>query len=210
MEPTIIAKASESLSATAVENFNTEQMLENSRPKPTEATASDVSKLFDEAMQPDGNNNNEIKDAGSEVTEKLNPESLQPEEFSTRNSWLEGKNHQETDVPFETDIVKLDDKTIEGVFPNFQSEAEINLPKEMYNESDFTQFRECNNQLAEQVENDPDLANKFNSNQLEQIKNFDNPDGYTWHHHQQPGRMQLVDTKIHALTGHTGGQAIWS
>jgi hypothetical protein len=31
------------------------------------------------------------------------------------------------------------------------------------------------------------------------------PAGYTWHHHQDGTTMQLVPTKIHDLTGHTGG-----
>lgn len=31
------------------------------------------------------------------------------------------------------------------------------------------------------------------------------PRGYTWHHHQDPGLMQLVDAGIHRNTGHTGG-----
>jgi hypothetical protein len=31
------------------------------------------------------------------------------------------------------------------------------------------------------------------------------PSGYTWHHHQEQGRLQLVDRKAHAKTGHTGG-----
>ncbi|MDR1488612.1 MAG: HNH endonuclease [Holosporales bacterium] len=34
-------------------------------------------------------------------------------------------------------------------------------------------------------------------------------DGYTWHHHQDVGRMQLVPEKIHADTGHFGGDALW-
>ena len=33
------------------------------------------------------------------------------------------------------------------------------------------------------------------------------PDGYTWHHHQDSGRMQLVRTSKHRATGHTGGAA---
>ncbi|WP_423245240.1 HNH endonuclease [Escherichia marmotae] len=28
---------------------------------------------------------------------------------------------------------------------------------------------------------------------------------YTWHHHQDLGRMQLVQTKFHGKTGHLGG-----
>jgi DNase/tRNase domain of colicin-like bacteriocin len=35
------------------------------------------------------------------------------------------------------------------------------------------------------------------------------PAGYTWHHHQQTGRMQLVEYKTHRMTGHTGGFALW-
>ena len=35
------------------------------------------------------------------------------------------------------------------------------------------------------------------------------PKGFTWHHHQTTGRMQLVNSKIHSQTGHTGGFSIW-
>jgi len=34
------------------------------------------------------------------------------------------------------------------------------------------------------------------------------PKGYTWHHHQDCGLMQLVKTSIHRRTGHTGGFSI--
>jgi hypothetical protein len=36
------------------------------------------------------------------------------------------------------------------------------------------------------------------------------PRGYTWHHHQDPGLMQLVETWTHNKTGHTGGFSIWN
>ncbi len=45
--------------------------------------------------------------------------------------------------------------------------------------------------------------------QLEQIENGDTPDGYTWHHDAEAGKMQLVDTETHQKTGHTGGRSIW-
>jgi RHS repeat-associated protein len=35
------------------------------------------------------------------------------------------------------------------------------------------------------------------------------PTGYTWHHNQELGVMQLVERNVHAATGHTGGFAIW-
>ena len=33
------------------------------------------------------------------------------------------------------------------------------------------------------------------------------PKGYRWHHHQDKGRMQLVEETVHEKTGHTGGFA---
>lgn len=36
------------------------------------------------------------------------------------------------------------------------------------------------------------------------------PSGYSWHHHQDVGRMQLVTDSAHDLgKPHTGGMAIW-
>ena len=32
--------------------------------------------------------------------------------------------------------------------------------------------------------------------------------GYTWHHHQDYGRMQLVPAAIHNAVGHVGGSFI--
>jgi RHS repeat-associated protein len=35
------------------------------------------------------------------------------------------------------------------------------------------------------------------------------PAGYTWHHHEDLGRMQLVRTDVHAAASHSGGRSIW-
>ncbi|MFD0050074.1 HNH endonuclease [Actinomycetes bacterium NPDC127524] len=35
------------------------------------------------------------------------------------------------------------------------------------------------------------------------------PEGYTWHHSEVPGKLELVDEEIHAETGHTGGRELW-
>ena len=37
---------------------------------------------------------------------------------------------------------------------------------------------------------------------------MDFKEGYTWHHNEQPGVLQLVDEETHAETGHTGGREI--
>ncbi|HEY9925000.1 TPA: HNH endonuclease [Neisseria meningitidis] len=31
---------------------------------------------------------------------------------------------------------------------------------------------------------------------------------YTWHHHQDTGRMQLISERKHTQTGHIGGKAM--
>lgn len=131
-------------------------------------------------------------------------------EIHTRNESLEGDKHPITGVPFERKTVEdSDGNEVTGVFPEFDSDFDAQLPKDLYEASDKEQFAECNRQLKEAVEKDPELAKKFTPEQLEQIKNGDTPDGYTWHHNEEKGKMQLVDSDIHAKTGHTGGKTIW-
>ena len=130
--------------------------------------------------------------------------------IKTRNEGLEGQNHSETGVPFKEKTVETDTgEKVTGVFPEFDSKFDAQLPEDMQKESDSKQFDECNKQLKEAVESDPELAKQFDEEQLEQIKNGDTPDGYTWHHNEEKGKMQLVDSETHAKTGHTGGRSIW-
>ena len=131
-------------------------------------------------------------------------------EIHTRNESLEGDRHPITGVPFERKTVEdSDGNEVTGVFPEFDSDFDAQLPEDLYEASDKEQFAECNKQLKEAVEKDPELAKRFTPEQLEQIKNGDTPDGYTWHHNEEKGKMQLVDSDIHAKTGHTGGKTIW-
>jgi hypothetical protein len=133
-----------------------------------------------------------------------------PEDQRTVNDKLEGKKHPETGVPFEKKTVKdADGNDFEGVFPQFDSQFDAQLSPEQYGDSDKKQFAECNKQLKEAIEKDPELAKKFTPEQLEQIKNGETPDGYTWHHNEESGKMQLVDSETHAKTAHTGGRVIW-
>ena len=51
---------------------------------------------------------------------------------------------------------------------------------------------------------------QFTKSQLEAIREGRGKiPGYTWHHHQQKRRMQLVPEEIHAATGHAGGFLTW-
>lgn len=131
-------------------------------------------------------------------------------EIHTRNESLDGDRHPITGVPFERKTVQdADGNEVTGVFPVFDSEFDAQLPDELLQSTDREQFNECNRQLKDAVENDPELAAKFTPEQLEQIKNGETPDGYTWHHNEEKGKMQLVDADTHAQTGHTGGKTIW-
>ena len=132
------------------------------------------------------------------------------ERMETRNQDLEGKEHPETGVPFEKKIVKNDKgEDVEVVVPKFDSKFDVQLPEELEKASDKEQITECNKQLKDAVENDPDLKEQFTDEQLEQIMDGETPDGYTWHHDAEKGKMQLVDSETHARTGHTGGRVIW-
>lgn len=129
--------------------------------------------------------------------------------LTTRNEKLEDKKHSETGVPFEKKEINIDGETVEGVFPNFDEVTSVELTEDMYKSKDSEQFKYCNTELKKQIENNPELKVKFTDEQIEQIEAGRTPKGYTWHHSEEVGKMELVDTGIHAKTGHTGGKVIW-
>lgn len=130
--------------------------------------------------------------------------------IETINAELDGENHDETRVPFESQTIELNNgDTVTGVFPDFNEVTAVTIPESLYLESDYYQFEAANSVLAQRVEVDPAFRAQFSSMQLEQIALGETPDGYVWHHHETPGRLELVDESIHANTGHTGGRLIW-
>jgi hypothetical protein len=130
--------------------------------------------------------------------------------LSYRNADLAGMTHPETNVHFHSEIIHLPDGQLnEGVFPEFNSVYDANLPDDLLKATDYKQSTEANKQLADVVDSSEKLNEQFTDRQLEQIHVGDTPEGFTWHHHQESGRMQLVDSDIHRRTGHTGGKEIW-
>ena len=87
----------------------------------------------------------------------------------------------EFDVPTTT-VVDADGH--EFTFADFGNYvvAEVALPAELWNATDKEQFRWLDEQIGGKRE------------------------GYTWHHHQDPGRMQLVLTAAHDSVKHDGGR----
>lgn len=126
-----------------------------------------------------------------------------------RNEKYEGDNHPKTGVPYERKVVDLGDRKVEGVFPVFNSDFDAYLPKELFKESNYKQFKECNMQLAIALRENPSLCEKFTDEQIEEIMDGETPSGKVWHHNEELGKMQLVDFKTHDETKHTGGKFLW-
>lgn len=128
----------------------------------------------------------------------------------TANEALAGKKHPITNVEFQKKVVQVEGQRYEGVYPNFESKFDVMLPKNLRKASDEVQFKYCVNKLKNAIENSPELRKKFTKTQLERIKAGEpRIPGLTWHHHESPGRMQLVNSEVHAKTSHIGGKSIW-
>lgn len=145
----------------------------------------------------------------NETYNEREDDDVSTERIKCRNEELEGTEHPDTGVPFEKRQVEVDGKNYEVVVPKFESKYDAQLPEDKYKATDREQFKECNSQLKEEVANNKELREQFDEEQLEQINDDETPDGYTWHHDAEAGKMQLVDTETHRRTGHTGGRAIW-
>jgi hypothetical protein len=133
-----------------------------------------------------------------------------PKRVTCINEKYSGQNHPDTGVPYvEKTVRDADGNEVVGVFPQFDSDFDAYLPENMLQESDPKQFAEANRQLKEKYDSDPEFASKFNERQRDDIENGRTPYGYTWHHNEETGKLQLVDYETHANTRHTGGRAIW-
>ena len=144
----------------------------------------------------------------SKAVDDVTDATKEVEYIKTRNSKHEGKVYK--GVKYERKRVTYKDgRTIEGVFPVFKSKFEMTLDEEYWKSSENIHFREANKALKKQIENDKWLSLKFNKSQRADILDGKIPNGYTWHHNQKEGFMQLVETHIHDATGHTGGMSLW-
>lgn len=128
--------------------------------------------------------------------------------IKTINESKEGQRGEDG-VEYVRKKIEVNGIEVEGVFPQFESIIDVQLPDEMYQATDSEQARSANQKLKEKVQNDPEFAKQFSEDQLEQIENGETPDGYTWHHNEEPGKMQLIRTEDHQNNRHTGGKAIW-
>ena len=111
---------------------------------------------------------------------------------------MAGKTHPVSGVKFDN-----------NGFPIFESKYDMNLEPSDYTKSRTTHFRRASKDLYNSIQNDSQLASQFTTEEINLFKAGKVPENYTWHHHQDTGRMQLVDSNLHSKTGHDGGFSIW-
>lgn len=119
-------------------------------------------------------------------------------------------SENEIGVHYVEKVVNINGVEITIVVPEFPSCFEFTIPKELLIADDEALFKYCTQKLLEAIKNDPELASKFTPKQLEQIESgAPRISGWTWHHAEECGNIQLVQTKIHECSRHTGGKSIW-
>ena len=131
--------------------------------------------------------------------------------ISIVNDHLEGSVHPETKVPFIKKEVEIDGESKILDFPDFSEHCrfETQLPENLHKANDYQHSKYCNEQLRQAFENGSLDPEQFTDRQRERIRDGYTPERYTWHHHEDLGRMQLVDSEIHAKTPHIGGRSLW-
>jgi hypothetical protein len=117
------------------------------------------------------------------------------------NARLAGGRHPLTGVPFD----------LRG-FPLFEKYVifETRIGREFFKGSRADHMREATRHLRAAIDRGEISRNFFTQEQLAQI-NASRPkiESFSWHHHQELGRMQLLPEKAHKKTGHIGGMEKW-
>jgi hypothetical protein len=142
---------------------------------------------------------------------------ITPIRISTINSSFEGKVLE--GVKFVRKTIQLPNKLkISGVFPVFKSLSKIKLPEYLLSKPDIMQMNYAFMKFRKQLLINPKLQKKFPPDILQGMINRKITStktaqyyvkGFTWHHSEKTGVLELVKTKIHNKVKHTGGSAIW-
>lgn len=127
------------------------------------------------------------------------------------NELYEGKLHPVTGVAFERTELLIGEQTISDVFPVFDAAFTARLKPEEYLLTDTEHDAIANEQLLQAIEQDAAVGQFINltDEDIAGLQEGQTPAGYTWHHHEQPGVLQLVNAQIHAQTEHVGGRVLW-
>lgn len=109
-----------------------------------------------------------------------------------------GKKQRKTKVRFDSDG-----------FPKFKSYYTVILKRRDYHKTREQHFYIANKMLYKAIVSNYMLRSKFSKREIKKFSNGETPSKYTWHHHQDAGKLQLVNNTIHAKTPHVGGYSIW-
>lgn len=140
--------------------------------------------------------------------ETANPEGTPLEQYE--NMQVGSRMSRTPTVEYTEDTVQIDGRSITGRFPDFDSQKDVQLPDDLRFAKVHAQEKYCNQELCRDVTEHPDkYRDVFTREQLEQIEKGKTPEGFTWHHHQDVGRMQLVDREVHNANRHDGGFILW-
>ncbi|SDX78903.1 DNase/tRNase domain of colicin-like bacteriocin, partial [Pseudomonas syringae] len=118
-----------------------------------------------------------------------------------RNVYLAGQRHPVTGVVFDNrgfpifdDVSAFDTRISLDAFKSASYEGQMKLATQ---------------DLFDAMQRGQIGTSSFTVKQLQQISaGAKKIDGFTWHHHQDSGRMQLVPELVHKKTGHIGGEAM--
>lgn len=141
---------------------------------------------------------NPLKETESNSVEKK--QQPRNEELTTQNK-----------VPFVEKTIELPIGEVTGTFPVFDVGFEVQLPESLYLQSDLVHFSYANVELYYAIKSNPDLIDELglDTEDIKELLNGNSLNGYTWHHHEEPGKLQLVDEDYHQHNGHTGGRELW-
>lgn len=168
----------------------------------TAKTADNIADAVDNASDV-SKNADTVADATQDVAKHYRHE-------KTINQNLKDKKHPVSGILFKSKKLEYSDgRFIEGVFPVFKSKFDFNLEPKYYKSDETVHFAKANEGLKEALENNKLLKYKFNKSQLADIEAGNTPNGYTWHHNEEEGLLQLVDRTTHNQTNHTGGMKLW-
>ena len=119
-----------------------------------------------------------------------------------RNVKLSGKNHSVTKIPFTNKGAPIFDSIVV---------CDLRIPVQVasINNADL-HFKEATIQLKKMIHMGVISKNLFSEEALIAIEHeVAHIPGFTWHHHEDFSRLQLVPQWHHSKTGHDGGMKFW-
>lgn len=165
-------------------------------------------------------------------------EHRQPNVELKRIQFLNDK-YKDKNVTFSKRVIDFGNYKVVSLFPEFDkhSLAKVSIPKGFYEKSNSNQFAYATQLFKEEYKANPKVVieklKKLNSGQVHkvtvdgvtkeikgeellkrQLQDLDSKHGnrifgFTWHHHEDIGKMELVLSSVHNSVGHTGGNLIW-